>query len=608
MFLFPVPQKIESTGRFFDHSTRTFIKLNTFDHLIRKGVMRALDALRCRTACRFCLTAGTVHADKILAELSIDETKGQEEYHISITASGTEITAGGAPGLVYGFETFLQIAAEAPGKIPELEIDDKPLLAHRGYMLDISRCKVPSMSSLKKMIDSLAALRCNELQLYTEHTFAFQGHERVWADFSPVTPEEIMELDIYCSERFIELVPNQNSFGHLERWLKNPAYTHLAESITPWHYEPWDADYQATLYPSDEAIEFIRGLYSRMLPNFSSSTVNIGCDETLELGNGRSLERCRREGTHTVYLDFLTRLNALAGEFGKKVQFWGDIILHTPELISKLPANITAMEWGYEANHPFAEDCGKFAASGIPFYVCPGTSTWNTFIGRTSNMIANIVSACSEGAKAGAAGMLLTDWGDGGHHQYWPFSWPGISLSMACAWNPEAASEHIRLLPEAVKVFFDNRSHGGALGAALLELGDIYKCFPAEVNINSAVWCSIFFRKEDSARAASLLGMITPAMTRNALKKLKSWHRRFIASPPTDDELIIREITNGVLMTICALEYMLYRQKCRINKQKWRDTMTEVIAGHESLWLARNRRGGLHESSENLRKCLAKVR
>ena len=36
--------------------------------------------------------------------------------------------------------------------------------------------------------------------------------------------------------------------------------------------------------------------------------------------------------------------------------------------------------------------------------------------------------------------------------------------------------------------------------------------------------------------------------------------------------------------------------------------MTEVIAGHESLWLARNRRGGLHESSENLRKCLAKVR
>ena len=28
-------------------------------------------------------------------------------------------------------------------------------------------------------------------------------------------------------------------------------------------------------------------------------------------------------------------------------------------------------------DHPFDANCAKFAASGIPFYVCPGTSTWN---------------------------------------------------------------------------------------------------------------------------------------------------------------------------------------------------------------------------------------
>ena len=48
-----------------------------------------------------------------------------------------------------------------------------PVLPVRGYMLDISRDKVPTMETLFALVDSLAALRYNQLQFYTEHTFAF---------------------------------------------------------------------------------------------------------------------------------------------------------------------------------------------------------------------------------------------------------------------------------------------------------------------------------------------------------------------------------------------------------------------------------------------------
>ncbi len=125
--------------------------------------------------------------------------------------------------------TLAQLVALSGGALPVCEIEDAPDFEARGVMLDISRDKVPTMATLFELVDRLAALKINQLQLYTEHTFAYRGHEEVWRDASPMTPEEIRELDVYCLERCVELVPNQNSFGHLERWLALPRYAPLAE-------------------------------------------------------------------------------------------------------------------------------------------------------------------------------------------------------------------------------------------------------------------------------------------------------------------------------------------------------------------------------------------
>ena len=85
----------------------------------------------------------------------------------------------------------------------------------RGYMLDISRDKVPTMSTFRQIVDLLKVCNYNQFQLYTEHTFAYSAHKAVWEKASPLTPEEIRELDLYCVMHGIELVPNQNCFGHM---------------------------------------------------------------------------------------------------------------------------------------------------------------------------------------------------------------------------------------------------------------------------------------------------------------------------------------------------------------------------------------------------------
>jgi hypothetical protein len=103
--------------------------------------------------------------------------------------------------------------------------------------------------------------------------------------------------------------------------------------------------------------------------------------------------------------------------------------------------NLIALNWGYEANHPFEKESAQFAKAKIPFYVCPGTSTWQTLIGRHDNALANLRAAAKAGKKSGAIGYLITDWGDGGHPQPLAVSWPMFLAGAALAWNANGFDE-----------------------------------------------------------------------------------------------------------------------------------------------------------------------
>ncbi len=341
----------------------------------------------------------------------------------------------------------------------------------RAYMLDISRDKVPTMGTLRLVVDLLAKFEYNQLQLYTEHTFAYSAHRDVWAAASPLTAEEVRELDAYCALRGIDLVPNQNSFGHLERWLAKPAYNHLAELPQGGAPLPWGGFRKepTTLCPTDPAsLAFLDGLYAELLPNFSSGLFNVGCDETFDLlGGGRSAAAVRERGAGRVYLDFLKQVAALARKHGKRPMFWGDVILKHPELVPELPKDLIALDWGYEGDHPFMEEAAKFRAAGLDFYVCPGTSAWNSLAGRVENMRENMIAAERAGRRHGARGFLVADWGDGGHWQPLAASLPGLVFGGMLAHEGAVAAKMD--LESAL-----NGVMGVPLGGTLLRLGTLY--------------------------------------------------------------------------------------------------------------------------------------
>ncbi len=105
-----------------------------------------------------------------------------------------------------------------------------------------------------------------------------------------------------------------------------------------------------SLCPTDPAsVELLAGLYAELLPNFSSGLFNVGCDETFDIGQGRSKAECDQRGKMRVYLDFLNKVHSLVKSHGRKMMFWGDIIVHRPELIPELPVGAIAMSVGYDA-------------------------------------------------------------------------------------------------------------------------------------------------------------------------------------------------------------------------------------------------------------------
>jgi hypothetical protein len=410
--------------------------------------------------------------------VTLDLTPGSvrhiQGYELTITPQMIHVVAQTPAALFYGVTTLIQLLEGYGRVLPTLRILDWPDYPNRGVMLDISRDKVPTMDTLYAVVDLLASWKINQLQLYTEHTFAYRRHPDVWAAASPMTGAEILALDAYCRARFIELVPNMNSFGHMRRWLTHDRYRPLAEcpdgcdtGDPEWGYfdEPF------SLCPGDPgSLELVRDMLDELLPHFASRQVNIGGDEPVELGRGRSAAEVSARGATRVYLDFLQQIRREVRSRGRTMQFWGDIIITDPALVGELPRDSIALEWGYEANHPFDAHGDVFGRSGIPFYVCPGTSSWNSVGGRTANALANLRSAAQNGLKHGATGYLITDWGDNGHWQPLPVSYLPLAYGAALGWFYEgnAGME----LPTAVSRFAF-RDAAGIMGTLAYDLGNI---------------------------------------------------------------------------------------------------------------------------------------
>jgi hexosaminidase len=533
-----------------------------------------------------------------------------EGYALTINQRGVRVEYRETGGLRAAGATLRQLLREYGRRLPYLKIRDWPDFARRGVMLDISRGRVPKLETLLDLVERLADFKINEFQLYTEHTFAYRRYKSIWQDWGALTAAEIRTLDARCRELGIDLVPNQNSFGHLRYFLEHPKVKKLAEVSEPYEGSTGDfLRFPTTLAPNHPGtIKFIRELYDELLPNFTSQFLNVGCDETWDLGRGQSKKLCERRGTGRVYVDFLKQIEREVTKRGRRMMFWGDIILNHPELIKSLPKNVIALNWGYEATHPFEKDAATFAKSKVPFYVCPGTATWMTMIGRHDTAFANLRLAAEAGRKHGAIGYLNTDWGDGGHPQPLAVSWPLYVVGAAHSWCSKSFDEKL-LVPVLSRDVYEDPTQN--MAKAALALGFAHEKFNyRESNITpfgAVIAAPIPGSGELFCRSGlKYYARIKAKDIRAALREVESHCKVLASAKPrsASGSLLNAELHTAALMAAESCRIMLWQQalaagdqrSAKLLAQTGIKALRQIERAYAALWLLRNKTTPLKSS------------
>lgn len=394
---------------------------------------------------------------------------GKEGYLLVCNARQRIIAAHTETGLFYAMQTLKQLI-RANWK-EALLLADYPSFEHRAVYDDISRGPVSTVAYIKEQIERLAELKVNALSFYIEHVV----QPISYPDFAPangkLTIAQIKELSAHAAKYHMELVGSFQSFGHFEKILSLPRYSAMGETST-------------LISPRDPAArQFLASVIGELCDAFSGSYFNVNCDETFDLGKGKSKAYVDSVGAGRYYADHIRFLYDIVKRHNKKLMMWGDIALNHEEILDILPHDITYLTWEYGSQASYDKWIKPFQQRGLPFMVCPGILNSYRLLPDMVMASDNIDGFLTEGKAKGAAGVVTTVWDDGGAYLF-SGDWYGVYKAADKSWNIAATGKHS----------FDNRYVRTAYGTsglsyvrALDQLMQLRK-LPLTYNLTDNIW------------------------------------------------------------------------------------------------------------------------
>ena len=365
--------------------------------------------------------------------LGISENEDQA-YRLTINRNFVRMEATTNTGLFYATQSLKQLYRyaflQSKGNeiaLPCATITDWPNFKIRAWQDDISRGPIVSMDYLKRLIPQMAECKLNAFSLYTEHTFKTQCHPDI-APTDAFTAEEIKELEEFCRPYHIQIIGNQQCFGHFEEILCNPFYSHLAD--TKWNLNP----------AKEETYKFLEDHLREVARAYKSPYFNINCDETESLGQGYAKAYVDSIGAEKVYYQHINRVNRMLRPYRKRVMMWGDIADQHPEILDNLDDDIFLIAWSYVDKNDFDDFLKPYKESGRSFFVAPGVSLSERVWPKHYEFKKNITNLCRDGYKNGALGVINTCWDDFGE-SLTNCALYGLALGAEMSWNAVSTKE-----------------------------------------------------------------------------------------------------------------------------------------------------------------------
>jgi hexosaminidase len=275
--------------------------------------------------------------------------------------------------------------------------------AVKGYHVDL-RIQVMKMPALKAFVQKLHYNGINTLILEWEATYPFKKYPLIANQYA-YTAAEIKSFMRFCDSLKLDVIPLQQSFGHVEYILRNYRFANLRED---------QRDF-SQVCPSEE--EGNRALFTEIFTELAathkSKYFHIGGDETYLLGH---CEKCKKKvaekGLSKLYIDHIRMLCDIVKKLGKVPVLWADIALKHPEDIKLLPKETIFIDWNYGWDMNRFGNLDNLLKSGYEIWGAPSIRSAgdNYFLTLWQEHFNNLHNFVPASRKLGYKGMVLTSW------------------------------------------------------------------------------------------------------------------------------------------------------------------------------------------------------
>jgi hexosaminidase len=369
-------------------------------------------------------------------EVKFTEEMKAEGYVIAAGGGGLKVIGDSAAGVFYGVQTVKQLIEGdgANAVLHAANVRDWPAMKYRGLDDDLSRGPVTTLEFQKHLIRTLAAYKVNLYSPYFEHTQQYASNPLMAPPGGSVSAEEARELVEYARLYHIDVVPEQEAFGHLHHNLAWEQYQPLAE--TP---------HGAVLAPGQPgSIALIKQMFTELAALYPGPFLHIGADETVDLGLGQTKTDVDARGLAPVYLDFLQRIVTELKPLNRRFLFWGDIAQDSPDLLKGLPQSFKdstiAIAWVYTPEaRGYDRFLTPFTNAGMETWVAPSVNNFRKVYPNNNYALENIQRFTADGQRLGSTGQLNTIWNDDGEGLF-NQDWYGILFGAAAAWQKGESS------------------------------------------------------------------------------------------------------------------------------------------------------------------------
>ncbi len=388
--LIPVPENLKFNKGHFVFDATTGITVKGIDASESSTLTNYLmDRVEAETGLR--LASKKANKKNIQLEVLNHPSKnlGDEGYLLNISTTQIQIVANSSAGLFYGVQSLLQYVianhTQTPILLPNLSISDKPNVAWRGMMMDVSR-HFYNVTAIKELLDLMAFYKLNvfhwhladnegwrlEIKKYpkltevgawrteipgsviykkdSSYTKKLDGKPYQYGGF--YTQEQVKDIVAYAKDRNITVVPEIDVPGHsgaaLTAYPEFSCEKHQQETpnSTLWNGVVNPLNVNLNYCAGQEiTFDFLEDVFTEVMALFPSQYIHVGGDE-VDKSYWEKCAACQQRMKDNGLKDenelqsyFLKRIAKFLEDNNRKLIGWDEI------LEGGAPVNATVMSW-----------------------------------------------------------------------------------------------------------------------------------------------------------------------------------------------------------------------------------------------------------------------